>query len=104
MPDRLKTLRHLYLAEHIGSPVQIECDCGETHAVLTKDFDVHGPEVKPKQLVRLNCVHHFEKLEEILEAESNINIEAEFRNPVQKALGSLLIKFYTWKFIRETNA
>ncbi|WP_237709449.1 hypothetical protein [Shewanella baltica] len=84
--------------------MQIACKCGETHAVLLKDFDLEGTEVKPKRLVRLKCVYHYEQLEDILEAETELKIDAELKNPVQNFIGKLLIKFFTWKFNRKTGA
>ena len=103
MQDKWKTLRHLYLAEKLGNPLKFDCECGRTHAVLSKDFDLIGEEIIPKQLVRLKCIHHFYKLEDILKAKVSINIEAEFHTPMRRAIGGLIIKFYNWRFNRASK-
>lgn len=103
MPNKKKTLESLYALEYLGKPMQIKCKCGDVHSVLKKDFDLTGIEIKPKELVRLKCVYYFEELEKILEADTEISIQAKFGNPIQKLIGNALIKFYIWKLNKMNN-
>ncbi|AUZ47259.1 hypothetical protein [Pseudomonas orientalis] len=103
MTDKKKTLLHLYLLENLGSPMQFTCECGETHSVLLQDFDLEKTEIEPKKLVRLKCVYHYEKLEEILKCSTELKIHAEFKNTWQKIFGGILIKYITWKFNKKTE-
>lgn len=103
MSDKKKTLMNLYLLESLGKPMRFACKCGESHSVLLRDFDLEGDEIEPKKLVRLKCIYHYEQLEEILKSKTELKIDAEFTNPVQKLLGKILIKYITWKFNKKTG-
>lgn|GEM_PF-6228363 len=77
------------------------CKCGESHAVLLRDFNLEGREIEPQKLVRLKCTYHYEKLEAILKSETELKIEAEFTGWVQRLLGKIWVKYITWKLNRK---
>jgi hypothetical protein len=72
--------------DHFGIP--LDCECGKKHNIKISDFNDENGILRPRENIKLSCVHYYNQLSDIQDIKLDIKAEFEggyFRNFIGNA-------------------